>query len=405
SSPGDSATLDSIRRLSARDAARWPEFLEFMRKAAAFLDAAYATGMPRLPRVDWRSDGLPLASLAWRLRGLGRRDMFRVMRAFSMTAEELTAEWFESEPLRAAIGAVAIHGVTIGAMSAGGGVNLIHQWLNLGGLGQRAEADPHALAGSLARALGAHGGQLRLQAPVAQIIVENQRVRGVRLENGETLLADLVVSGADPRHTLLGLVGAPQLPPEFVWHTQSIRMRGSVAKVHALTDGRHGLPAGTLVVAPTLRYLERAYDAAKYGELSQEPYLEVTTHGPVVSLHVQFAPHALRGTDWNVARAELESRAMQALTAQWPACAASIREVRSLTPADLERELRLTEGDLNHGQLILDQLFFMRPLPGWSSHRTPVDGLWLCGSGVHGGGGISGAAGRNAARAILRTKP
>jgi phytoene dehydrogenase-like protein len=399
----DTATHESIRRLSTRDASRWPEFVAYMDRAAAFLDAAYATAMPRLPQVGWRSDGLSLAALALKLRKLGRRDMFRVIRSLSMTAIEFTEEWFESEPLRAAIGALGIHGATIGSMSAGAGYVLIHNWRNRGGLGHRSGVDSgRRLATALVKALQAHGGQLRTGAPVAQVLVDRQRALGVRLASGEEIRASLVVSDADPRRTLLGLVGAPELPPEFVWHAQSIRMRGSVAKVDVLTDGAHGLPAGTIVIAPTLQYLERAYDAAKYGNVSERPYLEVTTAGTVVSIHFQFAPYALRDGDWARMRAVVERRAVDTLGERYPAFRHSIREVRSITPPDLEQQWGLTEGDLNHGQLLLDQMLFMRPIPGWSNHRTPVDGLWLCGSGVHGGGGISGSAGRNAARAILK---
>jgi phytoene dehydrogenase-like protein len=258
------------------------------------------------------------------------------------------------------------------------------------------------MAASLASAFRATGGELRTESPVARILVDRQQARGVRLASGEEVLAPTVVSDADPRHTLLGLVGAPELPPEFVWQTQSIRMRGSVAKVHALTDGAHGLPQGTIVIAPTLKYVERAYDAAKYGEISTQPCLEVTATGNVVSIHFQFAPFALRQGDWQSARETVERLAVQTLAERFPAFGSRVREIRSITPLDLEQTWGLTEGDLNHGQLILDQLFFMRPIPGWSDHRTPVDGLYLCGSGVHGGGGISGVSGRNAARRVLR---
>lgn len=405
SSAHDPETLDAIRRLSARDAARWPEFVAFMDAAAAFLDTAYATSMPRMAQVAWRTDGLPLAALAWKLRRLGRRDMFRVVRSLAMTAIEFTEEWFESGPLRAAIGALAVHGLTLGAMSAGGGLNLIHQWRNRGGLAHRGSAgDAQNVVAALVSCLQSHGGQVRTRTPVERILVERQCALGVALAGGEEIRAGLVVSAADPRRTLLGLVGAPELPPEFAWHVRSIRMRGSVARVHVLTDGRHGLPEGTLVVAPTLEYLERAYDAAKYGQMSEAPYLEITTSGPVVSIHFQFAPHALRGSDWTSQREVLERRAIDTLAAHYPAFRESVRELRSITPVDLEQGWGLTEGDLNHGQLILDQALFMRPLPGWSDHRTPIDGLWLCGNGTHGGGGVSGTAGRNAARAILRAK-
>ena len=154
-------------------------------------------------------------------------------------------------------------------------------------------------------------------------------------------------------------------------------------------------------MAPTIRYLERAFDAAKYGELSAQPYLEITTRGNVVSAHFQFAPFALRQGDWADARAQLERIATDTLAAHAPSFANAVRQLRSITPADLQSTWGLTEGDLNHGQLILDQLFILRPIAGWSAHATPIEGFYLGGSGTHGGGGISGAAGRNAARVIL----
>ncbi|MGD9965157.1 MAG: phytoene desaturase family protein [Hyphomonadaceae bacterium] len=399
----DPATLDSIRAFSVRDAERWPAFVAFMREATAFLDAAYHTPMPRLPHVSW-SEGAPLARLALRLRRLGARDMFRVIRALPMSALELTEEWFESDALRAAIGAVAVHGSTLGPMSAGSGYTLMHNWLNRGGPGhKRVTGGVGQIADALVMALRARGGELRTSAEVTAILTDDLRVRGVQLANGEEIGAPIVVSGADPRHTLLDLVGAPELPPEFVWHAQSIKMRGSVAKVHLLTSGDHGLPVGTCVVAPTVRYVERAYDAAKYGQVSSAPYLELTSDGAAVSIHFQYAPYALRDGEWGQERPVLERIAVDTAGEVLPQLKASIREIRSLTPLDLEHTYGLTEGDLNHGQLILDQTFFMRPMPGWSMHKTPVDNLYLCGNGVHGGGGVSGAAGRNAARAVLRT--
>ncbi|MEO8742190.1 MAG: NAD(P)/FAD-dependent oxidoreductase, partial [Lysobacteraceae bacterium] len=331
------------------------------------------------------------------------RDMFKLIRSMSMSMVEFTEEWFESEPLRAAIAAVGIHGFTLGSMSAGGGYTLMHNWLNRGGLAQRQVVGGTGRIGdALVAALKANGGELRTSAAVQKILVDKQMVSGVRLADGEDISARMLLSAADPRHTLLGLVGAVELPPDFVWQTQSIKMRGSVAKVHLLTDGTHGLPEGTLAVAPTLNYLERAFDAAKYGEISAQPYLEVTTRENVVSIHFQFAPYALKHGDWESHRGQIEQLAIETLAEYFPALKPAIRQIESITPLDMEDDYGLTEGDLNHGQLILDQMFFMRPIPGWSNHRTPIDGLWLCGSGVHGGGGISGASGRNAAKAILK---
>jgi phytoene dehydrogenase-like protein len=395
----DAATIEAIRKLSSRDAARWPEFVAFMNTAAAWIDAVYRTPMPRMERSAILANGLPMASLLLKLRWLGRKDMFRVIRSLSMSAQEFTDDWFEAEPLKAAIGALAIHGVTLGSYSAGTGYTLMHNWLNRGGLAH-GRSGGVSITDALVAALKAGGGELRTSVPVARILVDKQNATGVQLASGEQIVAKQVLSATDPRHTLLELVGAPELPPEFVWHTQSIRMRGSVAKVHLLTDGNHGLPEGTLVVAPTLRYLEQAYDASKYGEISRAPYLEVTTSGTTISIHFQFASHRLKQGDWQNERTTLETRAIETLAAYAPSLKGSIREVRSITPLDLEQQWGLTEGDLNHGQLILDQALFMRPLPGWSDHRTPVDGLFLCGSGVHGGGGISGAAGRNVTRVL-----
>jgi phytoene dehydrogenase-like protein len=393
-------SIDPIRRHSARDAERWPEFVAFMNRAAEFLDAAYRTPMPRLPNLSF-GEGLPLAKLLWKLRRLGGKDMFRIVRAMSMSTEEFTDNWFESEPVRAAVSALAIHGLTLGAMSAGTGYTLMHNWLNRGGLAHRPVAGGvGAITDALVAALKARGGELRTSAPVQQVLVDRQRATGVRLASGEEIGANLVFSAADPRHTLLNLVGASELPPEFVWQVQSIKLRGSVAKVHVDTDGRHGLSAGTLVVAPTIRYLERAYDAAKYGEVSAAPYLEVTTNGNVVSIHFQFAPYTLRHQTWDDAGTLVWQRAIDTLAQYAPGLKASIKRVHTITPRALESAYGLSEGDLNHGQLILDQMFFMRPLPGWSNHKTPIEGLLLCGNGVHGGGGISGASGRNAATAL-----
>ncbi len=324
SAADEASSVASIRALSERDAARWPEFVRYMNTAAAFLDLMHATPMPRLANEAVLQQGRPLASLAWKLRKLGRTDMFRFMRSLSMSAVEFTEEWFESEPLRAALGALAIHGSTLGSMSAGTGYTLLHNWLNRGGLAHPAVAGGSRLIGeALVAAARAGGAELRTGTPVARILVDRLQVRGVELANGEQIAATTVVSGADPRHTLLGLVGAPELPPEFVWQAQSIRMRGSVAKVHVLADSGHGIPAGTVVFAPTLKYLERAFDAAKYGEISQQPYLEVTSQGAVVSIHFQFAPYSLRNADWE------SSRSTSRATCRGRSCGALSRVTRS----------------------------------------------------------------------------
>jgi phytoene dehydrogenase-like protein len=173
-----------------------------------------------------------------------------------------------------------------------------------------------------------------------------------------------------------------------------------VSKVHVLTDGNHGIPEGTVVLAPSIKYLEKAYDAAKYGEISEKPYLEVTTSGKAISIHFQFAPYTLKSSKWKEEHSRVETLAIDTLAEQFVNLKSSIVNTKTITPLDLEETYGLTEGDINHGQLMLDQFLFMRPVPGWSNHKTPIDNLYLCGSGVHGGGGVRGAAGRNVVKIL-----
>ncbi|NJN80499.1 MAG: hypothetical protein HC797_08515 [Anaerolineales bacterium] len=177
-------------------------------------------------------------------------------------------------------------------------------------------------------------------------------------------------------------------------------MRGSVAKIHLQTNGNHGIPQCTLTVAPSVKYLEKAYDSAKYGEISEKPYLEVTTFENTVSIHFQSAPYQLKNSDWKTEGIKVERLAIDTLAEYFPNLKSSIVNRKLITPKDLEETYGLTEGDINHGQLMLDQFLFMRPIPGWSNHQTPVDHLYLCGSGVHGGGGVGGAAGRNVIKVL-----
>lgn len=393
--PDPLKAAESIRRFSEKDASRWEEFVRFMNNAANTLDIVYSTIMPRMPRNFSLREGYGLLELGLDLRLMGRRDMLNFIRALPMTAQEFVEEYFESEPVKAALASVAIHGSTLGPMSAGTGYTLIHNWLNRGGLAHGRVGQAGEITQALAEAVKAFGGEIRVEAEVARIQVDTYTCKGVVLANGEEISADVVVSAVDPKRTFLSLVGPLHLPPEFVWKVQSIKMRGSVAKVHLLTDGSHGIPDGTVALAPSIRYLEKAYDAAKYGEISEQPYLEVTTSGNVVSLHFQFAPYRLKHGSWKLDDGNVERIALAALAEYFPNLQSSIVNRKSFTPRDLEDIYGLTEGDLNHGQLMLDQFLFMRPLPGWSNHKTPIDNLYLCGSGVHGGGGVSGAAGRN----------
>jgi phytoene dehydrogenase-like protein len=398
--PDPAKAAESIKQFSSKDAARWGDFVRFMDKAAGILDVAYATIMPRLPKNFSLEEGYGLLELGLELRLAGRRDMLNFIRALPMTALELTEEYFESEQVRAAVASVAIHGQTLGPMSAGTGYTLIHNWMNRGGLAHVNVGKAGEITNALANAVKSFGGEIRTEAEVERIQVDTYTCKGVVLKNGEEIFADKVISAIDPKRTFLDLVGAPNLPPEFVWKVQSIKMRGSVAKIHLHTNGNHGIPDGTLCVAPSVKYLEKAYDSAKYGAISEKPYLEITSSGNVISIHFQFAPYQLKNGDWKAESGKVEKLAVDILAEYFPNLQSLISNSHVIMPLDLETTYSLTEGDLNHGQLMLDQFLFMRPIPGWSNHKTPIDNLYLCGSGVHGGGGVSGAAGRNVVKVL-----
>jgi phytoene dehydrogenase-like protein len=394
-------TAASIKRFSEKDAANWIPFLTFMKKATQFIESSNSAIMPRLPKGFNAREGMALAKLGIDVRMMGGKDMMRIIRGIPMTADEFVDEWFESDVVKAAIASLGIHGLTLGVYGAGTGYTLMHNWANRGGMSHiSVQGGIGKISEALASAVKSFGGEIRTNAEVKQVVIKDMRTTGVVLSNGEEISAGNVISAADPKHTFLSLVGPMELPPEFVWNVQSIKMRGSVAKVHLLTDGKHGIPDGTVALAPSIKYLEQAYDAAKYHSISEKPYLEVTTSGNVVSIHFQFAAYKLKQGDWNTECAKVENIAIDTLAEYFPNLKSSIVNRKLLTPQDMETTYGLTEGDLNHGQIMLDQFMFMRPIPGWSNHKTPIDNLYLCGSGVHGGGGVSGASGRNVVKVL-----
>ncbi len=274
---------EAIRRFSEKDAARWPEFVSFMNRAAQFLEGAYATIMPRLPRGMSLRAALGLAELGLDLRLLGGKDMLRVIRMLPMTALEFLEEWFEAEELKAALAAAAVHAVTLGPMSAGTGYVLLHNWMNRGGLAHRNVGRAGEITQALAQAVMRLGGEIRLEAEVRKILTQPYACRGVLLDSGEEIEAGAVISAVDPKRTLLSLVEPVNLPPEFVWHAQSIKLRGSVSKLHLLNQwatrhpGGHtrrcairALPRASLRRGQVWRYLGEALPGADHAWESGE---------------------------------------------------------------------------------------------------------------------------------------
>ncbi|MGH8314879.1 MAG: phytoene desaturase family protein, partial [Steroidobacterales bacterium] len=279
-----------------------------------------------------------------------------------------------------------------------------------------------AVSNALAASARAAGVEIRASAPVAAIAVEGDRVRGVRLETGEEIAAELVVSNADPRTTLLELLGARHLETEFARRVSNIRMRGNAAKLHLALSGLpqfKGLDvqyAGErLLIAPTLEYIERAFNPAKYRERSAEPVLEIvlpTVHDAtlapagqhVLSAIVQYAPVDL-AAGWSREKHAFQESVMAVLERSAPGIRKLVVATELLTPLDIEQQFHIGGGHWHHGELALDQFMMLRPAPGAAQYAMPVEGLYLCGAGCHPGGGIMGTAGRLAAQAILQGAP
>jgi phytoene dehydrogenase-like protein len=361
-------TTESVRRFSARDASKWPDFCRRMTVMAKLFEQLY-TEAPTDPRN---------LRLALRVRGLGREAMVDLMRLLPMSVAELLDDWFECDALKGALAAMGIAHLQQGPRSGGTAFRLLHHHV---GSPAGVFRPPRSNISAVLR----HGIQAR-SALVEKIRVKAGRVEGVVLEDGEELAAPIVVSGIDPRRTLLELAEPGWLDPELSRAVRNLRRRGVVARLSFKDASMNA------VVAPSLNYLERAYDESKYGRVSREPYLEA--HGSEV--HFQYAPYRLADGEWNDARRrELADTARRLL----PGLANA--EATVLAPPDLERDFGWPEGQAYHAELALDQALWMRPLPELAGYRTPIEGLWLCGPGMHPGGGIPGAAGMNCARAMI----
>lgn len=415
----------AIRRFSPEDAERWPGFAARMAKLAGFLAALYTQPAPRID-ASGAGELLALARLGRRLRGLGRQDTIELLRTIPMSVQELLDDSFSSEPLKAAVGAGGIRDLCQGPRSGGTAFLLLHHLVGAPEGAMRRgwqRAGPGAVTSALAAAARRHGTEIRSGADVRRIEVKDDRVTGVVLASGEEVAVPLVLSSADPARTLLGLVDPVWLDPDFLRAVGSIKFRGVSARVllaldglppfRGLTDPERAL-AGTVVLAGSLTEMERAYDAAKYGWVSDRPYVEVTVPSlrwpglapagrHVLVAHVQYAPWRLRNGGWDEAgREALGERVVRVLEDHAPGIGAMARHGLVLTPKDLEERFGVTEGSLTHGELTLDQILFMRPVAGYGRYAMPVDGLFLCGAGTHPGSGVIGGPGWLAARQALR---
>lgn len=421
----EARTVSDIARFSPRDAERWPAFRRQVETMVRLLRGMLLLAPPDLSALRG-GDVKGWAPLALRLKRLGGDDMMELFRVLPMAARDFLDEWFESDALKGALGGSAVVGATLGPRGAGTTLGFLYQNLDgllaqrfvVGGMGRLAEA--------LAAAARERGSLIRTGVAVERVVIEGDLepvAAGVVLSDGETVRAAAVLSNADPRRTLFGLVGPQHLEPETMRHVRNIIFRGSTARLNLAVSG---LPefagatdttqlGGRIRVSPSLDYLERAYDAAKYGRFSERPYLEIvipTLHDPslappgqhIMTVTAQYTPYTLREGEWEGRASEFADTVLDVLEGVAPGTRAKIIHCQIVTPLDLEREYGLTEGSIYHGQMGLDQMLVMRPIPGYSRYETPIRNLYLCGAGAHPGGGVTGAPGYNAARTALAAR-
>lgn len=409
-----------IGRFSREDAARYPVFVEQVERMAQLVQEMLLLTPPDLGERNM-GDVLAWGKLGLQLKRLGNKEMMEFMRILPMAVGEYLDEWFESDPLKGALGASGVVGSHQGPRSGGTTLMMLYQQAGgflrtrfvLGGVGQ--------LSSALAGVAQHNGAQIRTGAPVARILLQDGRATGVTLVDGQEFSARVVISNADPRRTFFSLVGPTNLEPRFMREVRNIIYRGSTAKVNLALAG---LPrfngqedeaqlSGRIRISPSLEYLERAYDDAKYGRISVRPFLDAViptltdpTLAPagqhILSITMQYAPYELRQGDWQQERELLGDLVIETLTQYAPGLPELILHRQVLTPVDWAQTYGLTEGSIYHGQMGLDQLLVMRPVPGWSQYRTPIENLYLCGAGTHPGGGLTGAPGYNAAREVLK---
>jgi phytoene dehydrogenase-like protein len=415
-------TAQGLRERSAADAEAYPVFDRRIRSLASFLSYLHAITPPDVkdPSMADAMNGLKIGNA---FRRLGKRPGREATRALPMAIADYVAETFESDAVRGALACRAVQYTAMGPWSAGTtAVLLADSAGNDGGApGQSsiAKGGPGALAEALAAAARAFGAEIRTGAEVEAVLTRNHRATGVALADGSEIAARVVVSAADPKRTLTTLVDPVEIGPHLRWRASNIRTPGTVSKVNLALSGLPSFDGaeperlqGRIVIAHSIDHLERAFDASKYGRISEDPYLEATIptisdpslapeRQHVMSIVAQWTPYALRDGDWGAERDRLADLVVKTMERFAPGLSDLIVGRQVITPVDLEAEYGLSGGHVYHAEPGLDQFFVWRPLFGHARYRFGLPGLYLCGSGAHPGGGVTGAPGANAAREIL----
>jgi phytoene dehydrogenase-like protein len=421
-------TLAEIAKFSKRDAEAYPRYEEHLEKLAVVVESLLLTTPPNFP-PGGIGDFIEYLKLAGRMRGLSRAEMVGLVKVFTQSATDFLDDWFESEEIKVTLATDGVIGANGGPRSPGTAYILLHHCM--GGVnGHRGlwgfvRGGMGAVSNAIADSARARDTTIRTNAPVEKILMKDGHASGVVLAGGEEIQARIVASNLDPRRTFLYLVDEAALLPEFVAGIRRFRSEGTSLKMNLALSGLpefRALPGtpgpqhrATMHLCPSIDYVERAWDDAKYGRPSRSPLIEMTiptmydaSLAPqgrhIMGIFLQYAPYTLRGTDWDTERERYAERVLDVIEEYCPNVRQIVVERQTLTPLDLERRFGLTGGNIFHGEMSLDQMFVMRPLAGWASYRTPIKGLYLCGSGAHPGGGVMGAPGHNAAREILRDR-
>jgi len=414
--------IDGLRETGDQDA--WPALRRRLMRMGRALQPFLSQMPPRLGGDSWQ-DRLTFAKLGLRLRLLGKADMREFLRIVNMNVFDLLNDELTDERLKGALAFDAVLGTNFGPRSPGSVLTWLYRLagdignndglaIPLGGMG--------AVSAALASAAQSFGAEIRTGTPIRRILIDDDHACGVELDGGETILAETVVSNADPKRTFLSLVGSSNLDTGFLRRLRGFRSNGLAAKLNLVLEGLPdftGLDTaklgGRLIVAPDMSYLERAFDHGKYGEYSAAPALEITIPSlhdgsladmgrHVMSVVIQYAPYNLKG-GWQENRDTFNNHIVNLIATRAPGLADQIVAREMLVPPDIEREFGMTGGHWHHGDLAVDQMLMLRPVPGFAQYASPVSGLFLCGAGTHPGGGVMGAAGMNAANRILATVP
>jgi phytoene dehydrogenase-like protein len=421
-------TLPEIAKFSQHDAEVYPRYEAHLERLAMVAESLLLTTPPEFPPASI-GDFFDYLKLMGKMRGLSRTEIVGLVKIFTQSAADFLNDWFESEEIKVTLATDGVIGANGGPRSPGTAYILLHHCM--GGVnGHRGlwgfvRGGMGAVSNAIADSARFVGVEIRTNSPVSGILVKDGRAYGVSLINGDELLAPIIASNLDPQRTFLKMLDAKHLPDDFLTGIRRFRTEGTSLKMNLALSGLPDFTAlpgtpgpqhkATMHICPSIEYVERAWDDAKYGRPSHSPLIEMTIptmYDPslappgrhIMGIFLQYAPYTLKDTTWDAQREPYADRIIEVIAEYCPNIRDIIVERQTLSPLDLERHFGITGGNIFHGEMSLDQMFVMRPLAGWAKYRTPINGLYLCGSGTHPGGGVMGAPGHNAAREILKDR-